>query len=258
MGPISEVAELWTQDTLIRCYRRMKSNPHAQNCGTWHTASPHPSLAATLHPRGSGAFKSVSSGLQSKGAALSKHSKVRSVHTQSLVQQAACPTKLRESEGLLLPGGSTWLWATRGGRREGEGAEGRCALWSSGFSEDGQRLEERTMSNFPTARRPRWGWPCWLEQSNQIQWSDLVQVLRATLGVQVLKGVVVSSNHQQRAPSVHLCSLPGGVCQVRCDRKVPISCWTWEASVRERWVDVHISRMCNIQKPRIQERAVWW
>lgn len=61
-------------------------------------------------------------------------------------------------------------------------------------------------------------------QSNQIQWSDPVQVLRATLGVQVLKGVVVSSNHQQRAPSVHLCSLPGGVCQVRCDRKVPISC----------------------------------
>ena len=51
----------------------------------------------------------LSSGLQSKGAALSKHSKVRSVHTQSLVQEAACPTKLRESEGLLLPGGSTWL-----------------------------------------------------------------------------------------------------------------------------------------------------
>lgn len=109
------------------------------------------------------------------------------------------------------------------------------------------------MSDFLTARRPSWGWPCWLGQSNQIQWSGPVQVLRATLGVQVLKGVVVSSNHQQRAPSVHLCSLPGGACQVRCSDKllnVESKC--------ERWADFHISPMCNIQKLRIQERAVWW
>ena len=41
----------------------------------------------------------------SKGEALSKHSKARSIHTQSLVQQAAYPTKPKESRGLLLRGG---------------------------------------------------------------------------------------------------------------------------------------------------------
>lgn len=94
------------------CNKMLQEN-EVQPTGTklWdlHTASRHLSLATTLHPRRSGAFKSVSSGLQSKGAALSKHSKVRFIHTQNLVQQAACPTKLKESEGLLLPGGSTWL-----------------------------------------------------------------------------------------------------------------------------------------------------
>ena len=186
----------------------------------WRRASPHPSL---VPPSIHGEVEPLNLcvlGAAIKGAALSKYSKVSSIHTQSLVQQAAGPAKLKESEGVLLPGGSTWLWARRGGRKEGEGAEGQCALWSSGFSEDGQRLEEGRMSDFLTARRPPWGCPCWLGQSNQIQWSDLVQVLRATLGVQVLKGVVVSSNHQQRAPSVHLCSLPGGACQVRCCDKL--------------------------------------
>ena len=37
----------------------MKSNPQAQTCGTWRRASPPPLPGATLHPRGSGAFKSV-------------------------------------------------------------------------------------------------------------------------------------------------------------------------------------------------------
>lgn len=142
----------------------------------------------------------------SKGAALSQHSKARSIHAQSLVQQAAYPTKSKESRGLLLRGGPTLRLARRGGRRGGEGAEGRCASWSSGCSEDGLQLEEGGMSDFLTARRPPWGRPCWLGQSNQIQWRDPSPSPEDS-GSSAARRSCSSSNYQQKARSVHLCSL---------------------------------------------------